>query len=209
MTTIEEIRAYCRDTENKIKSLIKKYVCRNCHDKQAEFKIHERRRRKWLFINANGLVESITSYLARLKCKLCHKIQTIQPKFSIPFKRYTLKEISGLGRSYINKQNSKYADEVLYQSHGKVPCFYIVKEQSAEGIRRLHASTLWRWVGWIGSQKNLLNQVKTFLLQDSPNSIVHRYVCNIPRNKYRSDERRGILETCKSLFFLLDKIPIC
>ena len=73
MTTIEEIRAYCKDTEKHLKALLKEHVCQNCKDKQAVFKIHERRRRKWLFINTEGLIESITSYLARLRCSLCCK----------------------------------------------------------------------------------------------------------------------------------------
>lgn len=206
MTAYEKILAYTRELLTSIESLILKATCSDCKASEAQFSIYEIRPRKWRFITDEGEIDIINSQIARVKCKICKKVQTLHPSFSVPNKRYVIEDIERLSRSYDRKDRTRYKDEVTHQNDSvKRSLFYVVNEQSVEGIRRLHASTLWRWLSWFGSLEDYLREIIHRVRQLKPESLLHRFVPKIHPMKFRSQTREVCLESCSILFRTLDE----
>ena len=66
--------------------------------------------------------------------------------------------------------------------------------------RKLAGSTVWRWLGFFGSLKNTLRNALEIIRQAAPNSTVFRQMSPIHPKKYRSDERKIVLEQAFQLF---------
>jgi hypothetical protein len=58
----------------------------------------------------------------------------------------------------------------------------------------LAASTVWRWISWLGSLENMLREAGKLIRQKAPGSVLHREPWPLSAQKYRSEARRQTLE---------------
>ena len=58
----------------------------------------------------------------------------------------------------------------------------------------LAASTIWRWVSWLGSLENMLREASQLIRQKAPSSALHREPWALHVRKHRSDARRQTLQ---------------
>jgi hypothetical protein len=87
--------------------------------------------------------------------------------------------------------------KVVY--HQGMPILYDDREANsiAAGEDRapgLAASTVWRWISWLGSLENILREACQLIRQKAPSSALHREPWPLPARKHRSDARRQTLQ---------------
>jgi hypothetical protein len=58
----------------------------------------------------------------------------------------------------------------------------------------LAASTVWRWISWLGSLENMLREAGKLIRQKASGSVLHREPWPLSARKHRSDTRRQTLE---------------
>lgn len=58
----------------------------------------------------------------------------------------------------------------------------------------LAPSTLWRWLSWLGSLSETVRAACQLIRQKQPGEILHREAWPLPTHKYRSKERRQVLQ---------------
>jgi hypothetical protein len=58
----------------------------------------------------------------------------------------------------------------------------------------LAASTLWRWISWLGSLENMVREAGKLIRQKAPGSVLHREAWPLSPRKHRSEVRRQVLE---------------
>jgi hypothetical protein len=58
----------------------------------------------------------------------------------------------------------------------------------------LAPSTVWRWLSWLGSLSGVLGEASELIRQKHPGSALHRESWALPPTKYRSQERRRVLQ---------------
>ena len=63
----------------------------------------------------------------------------------------------------------------------------------------LAASTVWRWLSWLGGMPGTLRAAWGLIRQKEPNSTLHRQPWVIPSRKYRSVKRREALDQAMQL----------
>lgn len=83
--------------------------------------------------------------------------------------------------------------------HQGMPILYDDREANSipagkEGVPGLAASTVWRWLSWLGSLENLLREASQLIRRKAPSSTLHREPWPMPTGKYRSDARRQTLQ---------------
>jgi len=64
---------------------------------------------------------------------------------------------------------------------------------AARGAALAH-STLWRWLSWLGSLTQTMQQASRLICQKDPHSKLHKQVIAIDPRKHRSEPRRVTLE---------------
>jgi len=173
--------------------------CPRCGKAEAEFKYHDCRERKLRVIFA-GFVDLCVIILRRWKCQICGRTFTHYPEFVIPHKRYILGAISGLSQEYVEEPRATYRGVV----HPEGQAFgYAPLENGDIDERQLSHSTLWEWLGWLGSLEVRLGRGLELLRQKE--AAIHRLAIVIPPWKYQSEERRKLLEAGA---LLLEVAPI-
>jgi hypothetical protein len=80
-----------------------------------------------------------------------------------------------------------------------MPILYDDREANTIRARRdrvpgLAASTVWRWLSWLGSLENMLREAGKLIRQKAPGSALHREPWPLSARKYRSDARRQALQ---------------
>jgi hypothetical protein len=136
-----------------------------------------------------------------LKCPLCHCTFTYYPDFAIPFKRYVKENILELSRKYIEDDETIYKD-VVYDKGLQIG---YETDQGKIDERYFEGSTVWRWLSFLGSLLNTLNNALNLIRQKSPTSSIFRQIYPIHPNKYRSDKRKKLLQQSMRLFYADDE----
>ena len=79
---------------------------------------------------------------------------------------------------------------------------YEKKNDGALDERCLAASTPWRWVGCVGSMVKVLRKALEMIRDKDPSTQVFRAPCVVLPYKYRSRERKMILQRAVRIFGL-------
>ncbi len=186
----EEIEGY---TEEVLKKNVRcPYdFCPQCGGKRPEkgFKWAGLRARVFYLV-LEALVEKVRSFLTRWLCPRCKSRFTYYPPFAIPKKRYVRQEIEERSLRYVEKE------ELSYRKASKdrgMACGY------KESEKQLSPSTVHRWLGFLGAQVEVLKELLSFITESLPHSGLHRLPLPIHPSKYRSRERKEVLQIARRL----------
>jgi hypothetical protein len=178
-------------------------ICPRCEQKPDLFKRHDVRQRQFLVI-VERLIVKVMSFLVRMKCSLCGKTFTQYPSFALPYKRYVSRQIIERTLSYLQDDTMTYERATLEQNaiatKGRsppgqpMPVFY----QDPGKASGLAASTVHRWVTTLGGLQKTLRAATNLLLEKDTD--IHRLCFDVPARKYRSRQRRSLLQDCLRLF---------
>lgn len=108
-----------------------------------------------------------------------------------------------LCESYLENGNQSYGQTVA-------PAKCVIGYQQRPGRstseeRRLHPSTLWRALTWLGSQLVAFNRGLQLLAQSDPHSDCHRFLGAVAAHKFRSPRRGEKLRNARRLLHLIDR----
>ncbi|RLF37351.1 MAG: hypothetical protein DRN21_06440 [Thermoplasmata archaeon] len=186
----EEIEGY---TEEVLKKNVRcPYdFCPQCGGKRPEkgFKWAGLRARVFYLV-LEALVEKVRSFLTRWLCPRCKSRFTYYPPFAIPKKRYVRQEIEERSLRYVEKE------ELSYRKASKdrgMACGY------KESEKQLSHSTVHRWLGFLGAQAEMLRNLLSFITESLPHSGLHRLPLPIHPSKYRTRERKEVLQIARRL----------
>jgi len=150
------------------------------------------------------LIVKVISMLVRMKCSLCGKTFTEYPPFALPYKRFVSQEIMERSLCYLQDDTMTYERAACEQDTSgtnerspprqPMPVFH----QDQDEARRFAPSTVARWITTLGSLKNTLQAAMNLLLEKG--SDIHRQAFDLPARKYRSHERKRLLQDCLMLF---------
>ena len=158
------------------------------------FSQHGCRRRTFRVLVA-AVVHRVPGYLPRFECRLCKRTFTDYPAFALPHKRYTTPSIleraqrffQGCGVSY-RKAMWVYRQRIAYAS-----------PNGQEDLRQLSHTTLWRWLGWLGTMPVLLATVSKLIRDKAPECDLFRRPYGLDPRRYRSEQRRQVLQNAARL----------
>lgn len=189
---LEEIQSYTRAVEKK-EIQCDLACCARCGE-PASFKLHDRRRRTYL-VRVERLVHTVLSLLTRWKCERCAKSFTLYPSFALPRKRYVRQEVFRRAGRYLEEDQESYRKAV------KVDTMAVFHKGQGKEIdeRSLAHTTVHRWIGFLSSLQRTCRQALRLLREKSPSSEVFRKILPIAPWKYRSDERRRVLQDSRRL----------
>jgi hypothetical protein len=119
-------------------------------------------------------------------------LPTIRP-FALPHKRFVKEAVSARSKDYLG-QDVSYRNAVRHQGrpifHDDArPCRVPNDDPSA-----LAPSTLWRWLSWLGGLNETVRAACQLIRQKQPSEILHREPWPLATRKYRSQERRRVLQ---------------
>ena len=194
MSILEKIKAHEQEVRA-TKQPFDLHICSNCKEAHRSFKPHQKRNRLFLII-MGSIVHRIRSLLGRWKCLLCGATFTYYPDFAIPHKHYVKEKILELSRRYVEDEDKSYRK--VASNNG----FPIVHETSE---RYFDHTTVWRWVGYIGSLEQRLSKGLKLIREKSPSSKIFRQIHPINPRKYRSEARRKLLDRCMRMYILEDE----
>ena len=121
-------------------------ICPRCAGIPDGFKIHDRRRRTYRVV-VERLVHCVSALVVRWKCELCRQTFSPCPDFALPYKRYARDVVLGFGQRYLGDEAMSYRGAVRVE---ELPVFYDSGPDGGIDERALAASTLHRWLGWLG-----------------------------------------------------------
>ncbi|MCP4911591.1 MAG: hypothetical protein GY909_00620 [Oligoflexia bacterium] len=191
MSIIEKIKAHEQEVRA-TKYPPDSHICPNCKEAHKSFKPHQKRNRLFLVIIGN-IVNKIRSLLGRWRCLICGATFTYYPDFAIPCKRYVKEKVLELSRKYVEDDDTSYRKVA---SNNRFP---IVHET---GEHYFDHTTVWRWVGYIGSLEQRLSRALKLIREKEPSSKIFRQIHPVNPRKYRSKGRRKLLDRCMRLFIL-------
>lgn len=203
VATIEqEIKSYTQKViKGQVRCSVK--ICPRCEQQPDFFKRHDVRQRQFLVI-VERLVVKTVSFLVRMKCTLCGKTFTEYPSFALPYKRYVSQEIMERALCYLQDDTMTYARAAMTQNtiatRGRsppgrpLPIFHPDPGKAS----RLAASTIHRWVTTLGGLTKTLRAATNLLLEKDTD--IHRLCVDVPARKYRSPQRRSLLQAVLRLF---------
>ncbi len=173
-------------------------ICPQCKKRPENFRTHGCRHRIFLAIDGN-YVRKLEGLLARKKCPECGSTFTDYPPFALPRKHYLACHLMACSRRYVEN------DRMTYRKGVEQGGLLIAYEDGSDGEInecRLAASTLWRWVGYVGSMARVLRKALEMIRDKDPSSQIFRAPCVILPYKYRSRERKMVLQKAMRLFGL-------
>jgi len=156
-------------------------------------------RERWFYPVVDGYVHPVRSFVLCLRCPLCRRVFTDYPPFALPYKRYLLPEVSDRSRSYVT------VDELTYRrgvQENRMAVGYASHDDGTIDERQLVHTTLWRWVGFFGRMNAALRGALQWLREKEVTLELFRHPCLVPARKYRSRERKLLLQTALRLFDL-------
>ncbi len=159
--------------------------CPRCFENPDSYKRHDCRERQFRLVSGN-FVKIVISLLIRWKCPLCFKPFTDYPPFAIPHKRFALPDMELFSRKYIEITNSTYRKTT---AHDKMRIGYEDNDS-----RLLSHTSVWRWIEFWGSCRELLKPVSLLREKTDPENSIFKSSFSIARHKYRSPHRHKILE---------------
>jgi len=66
----------------------------------------------------------------------------------------------------------------------------------------LAASTIWRWLSWLGGLENMRREASQLIRQKAPGSALHREAWPLRAGKYRSEARRQALQRAAQILVI-------
>ena len=155
------------------------------------------------------VVEIVNSWRVRFRCPHCGKVFTVYPPFAIPYKRFVTQDVLQRVNLYLEAARNperkgkpmiyRYGDTLKEQN---VPLSYRSEENGHAG--NLSRSTVWRWVGWLGSLIQERKDAIRLILEKDPKTDIHRKQYPIPKTMYRSNGRLRTLERAASMLDVVD-----
>ena len=148
------------------------------------------------------VVEVIESWRVRFRCRHCRKTFTEYPPFALPHKRFVKQDVLAKALKYLSaeqepKCRATYREAVWER---RVPLSYA---EDQEGHQFSHA-TVWRWLSWLGSLKDLRQWATQLIFQKDPQANLHWKPHPIANHKVRSEERRKTLEQAAMTLDIVD-----
>ena len=169
--------------------------CQRCFGKAEKFRQHDWRRRQ-LRVIVGSFVRVITTLLQRLTCPLCKKTFTVYPRFVLPRKHYVREHLEQLSKIYLDEPEQSYRKVVTVQG---MAIGYAGLSAGQIDERQLSPSTVWRRLSFLGSLTKILTQAQRLIREKAPETSMFRNLIPITAQKYRSAERKCLLETAQKL----------
>lgn len=196
---LEKIKDY--DSAVKMGTLKCHYEnCPKCGQEVEKFRLHEYKRRIF-FVITEIWVKRIVTLLLRLKCPLCKKTFMFYPPFALPYKNYVKDNVLSLCEKYICHGQLSYEKCANYEqkiiSHEKL--------ESDNHYKTFEKSTIHRWISSFSLLTKGLRKTLQLIKEKSISSEIFRQLQPIFSEKYRSDERRIILEIVQKLLITNDE----
>jgi hypothetical protein len=109
--------------------------------------------------------------------------------------RYAKLPVREKAKEYLGTDTS-YRKVIRHQG---MPILYDDREANRisagkDRVAGLAASTVWRWLSWLGSLENMLREASQLIRQKAPSSALHREPWALRARKHRSDARRQTLQ---------------
>ena len=140
-------------------------------------------------------MHSVPGYLPRFECVACGRTFTDYPPFALPHKRYTTASVLDRCRSFFAGFNVSYRKAVWV---GRQRIVY-APHDGHEDLRQLSHATLWRWLGWLGGMTLVLAAALKLVRDKDPQANLFRRPYPIDPRRYRSEQRRLVLQTAARL----------
>ena len=179
--------------------------CPHCK-KKAAFRLHDRRRRGFRFIE-EAVVVVLKSWLLRWICTACKGRFTDYPPFrSAATKDSPARPCWAAAKAYLGEPGS-----CKKHTHQQArPRFYQGDETAGQPtddppVRALAASTLWRWLDWLGNLPHTLLQAFADLRRKNPQAAAHREPVPVDPARYRSPQRGEALRRAAQMI-LVDQL---
>jgi hypothetical protein len=166
-----------KHTDSIVKGIYKmpNECCRNCNNESVEYKLHECGKRQFRII-VKDIVKVMMSFLLRWKCPHCKSTFLDYPFFAMPYKRFTIVDISALSKQYIETENLSYRKSVMdrdinigYPDPATRLCNHFLAH-----------STVWRFNNFMAD----------FIMSFKKSSF---YTKKIHPTKYRTQSRKALL----------------
>lgn len=177
-------------------------ACIHCNTVNQTYKRHSFRKRLFLVIVqlveaiAQATVHRVYGELGIWKCPTCGRAFTDYPEPTLPHKRYTQGDIeTRTQKKYITDPDATY--EKASQDNGMAVLY---EGKDGEDGRRLAPSTIWRWIRFLGDQREPLRYAIQMIQEKDPTLDLHRQALLLPRRKYRSDRRHQSLQSTWRLY---------
>jgi hypothetical protein len=137
------------------------------------------------------VVHRVPGYLPRFECPACQRTFTDYPPFALRYKRYTTGSVLNRARRFFQGRSVSYRQamwvdrqRIVYGPHN-----------GQEDLRQLSHTTLWRWLGWLGGMTTLLAATCKLIRDKDPSADLFRQSYPIDPRRYRSEQRRQVLQT--------------
>jgi hypothetical protein len=171
--------------------------CPYCDQRSGGFTYHACRSR-WFYVIVERMVKRVRSVLTRWKCVVCRGTFTDYPDFALPYKRYVRQDLCRLGGRYVFEDGLSYRKAVQVSA---MAVFYDAAEGASQPIdeRMLSHSTVHRWISFLGDLKQSLAQAWQLIRAKSPSCELFRTSTAVACWKYRSQQRKILLQTCGRL----------
>jgi hypothetical protein len=140
-------------------------------------------------------VRLVPGYVPRFKCPACGRTFTDYPAFALPHKRYTTQSILDRARRFFQGCGVAYRQAVWV---GRQRIVY-APHDGQEDLRQLSHVTLWRWLGRLGGMTGLLAGVSKLIRDKDPTADLFRRLYPIDPRRYRSEQRRQVLQNAARL----------
>ncbi len=142
----------------------------------------------------------------RFRCSHCDAVFTEYPPFALPHKRFVKQGLLAKAQQCLADQptdrQTTYRESIREQ---RVPLSYANDHNG----RQFSHVTLWRWLSWLGSLKDLVQWGTQLVLQKDPRADVHRQNCPVALAKVRSPQRRRTLEQATMTLHVADAFFQC
>ncbi len=182
---IENMIAQHTDDVKKCRISPPKGPCPRCLEHPDGYKRHDCRERQFRLVSGH-FVKIVISLLIRWKCPLCFKPFTDYPPFATPHKRFTLPDLESFSRKYIEINSATYRKTTV---HDKIEIGY-----EDHDSRLLSHTTVWRWIEFWGSCRQLLKPAGRLKDKTERGNSIFKSSFSVDRHKYRSLYRYKILE---------------
>ena len=148
------------------------------------------------------VVEVIESWRVRFRCRHCLKTFTEYPPFALPHKRFVKQDVLAKALKYLSAERGPNCRATYREAvwERRVPLSYA---EDQEGRQFRHA-TVWRWLSWLGSLKDLRQWATQLIFQKAPQANLHWKLHPIADHKVRSEERRKTLEQAAMTLDIVD-----
>ena len=174
--------------------------CANCACRH--FHRHQQRLR-WFQAVIGRIVWPIHCLLVRWCCVNCGATFTHLSPLCVPFKRYLRSEIETRAETYVETDPMSYRQVVKERGSAVVYNDPIANaeatdaEKEKEATPELRPSTVHRWIGGIAARREQWQPAVRLARQIHQGARLSSLV--ISAAKYRSQARKGVLETCGRL----------